>query len=131
VMAADSARRGPSCQAKRVIARDSPLPLLAPPTSRCSPPCRGAKIALSSEALSTRIRGELREGGVISGGNRVLSRTESKTVTDEEERLLPIPTQFVSNGEFYPPPQTRQQRIIEDLIRTTAGERARKTGLSE
>ena len=60
----------------------------------------------------------------------MLIRTESKTVTDEEERLLPIPTQFVSNGEFYPPPQTRQQKIIEDLIRTMAEERARKLGLS-
>jgi predicted TIM-barrel fold metal-dependent hydrolase len=60
----------------------------------------------------------------------VLIRTERKAATDEEEGLLPIPTQFVSNGEFYPPPQTRQQKVIENLVRTMADERAKKLGLS-
>ena len=57
-------------------------------------------------------------------------RTTDKTIPDEEEGLLPIPTQFVSNGEFYPPPQTARQKMVEDLVRTMADERARKLGVS-
>jgi predicted TIM-barrel fold metal-dependent hydrolase len=60
----------------------------------------------------------------------VLVRTTDKTVSDEEEGLLPIPTQFVSNGEFYPPEQTARQKMVEELVRTMADERARKLGLS-
>ena len=60
----------------------------------------------------------------------MLIQTDPKTVSDEEEGLLPIPTQFVSNGEFYPPPQTATQKRIETLVRTMADERARDLGLS-
>lgn len=42
----------------------------------------------------------------------------------------PIPTQFVSNGEFLPLPQSRRQRQVEFLIERMADDRARRLGIS-
>jgi len=42
----------------------------------------------------------------------------------------PLPTQMVSNGEFHPMPQTMDQKQVEDLILSMAGEYGRKLGLS-
>jgi uncharacterized protein len=42
----------------------------------------------------------------------------------------PIPTQIVSNGEFNPPPQTREQRRVEARVRALAKELAPRHGLS-
>lgn len=59
----------------------------------------------------------------------MLLRTTNKAHDDESwDGGLPIPTQLVSNSEFYPVPQTPQQRRVEDLIRRMADERARKLG---
>ncbi|MBI3468685.1 MAG: amidohydrolase [Planctomycetes bacterium] len=41
----------------------------------------------------------------------------------------PIPTQAVSNGEFIPRPQTRQQRQVEALIGQYAEEKSKRLGL--
>jgi len=59
----------------------------------------------------------------------MLLRTAKKT-EDDRELGLPIPTQFISNGEFWPFPQTERQRQIERLIIQMADERARKLGWS-
>ena len=42
----------------------------------------------------------------------------------------PVPTQVISNGEFNPIPQTRQQRQVEARIKELADTTARKLGLS-
>jgi uncharacterized protein len=42
----------------------------------------------------------------------------------------PVPTQIVSNGEFNPLPQTREQQRVEARIKELAGELGRKHGLS-
>ena len=60
----------------------------------------------------------------------MLLRTTKKTDDDEGELGLPIPTQFISNGEFWPFPQTQRQHAIERLIYEMADERARKLGWS-
>lgn len=59
----------------------------------------------------------------------MLLKTDHKTV-EENERDLPIPTQLVSNGEYWPVPQTHRQRQIEELTLSMADERARKLGVS-
>ena len=43
---------------------------------------------------------------------------------------LPLPTQMVSNEEFYPMPQTEDQKRVEDLILSMAGDYARRLGLT-
>jgi len=61
----------------------------------------------------------------------MLLRTSDKTRDDESyDGGLPIPTQIVSNSEFYPIPQTERQRRIERLIREMADERAHALGWS-
>jgi hypothetical protein len=62
-------------------------------------------------------------------GGEMLIRTSDKTVVDDAGGL-PIPTQIVSNGEYWPIPQTAKQRRIQLLIESMADERARKLGLS-
>ncbi len=42
----------------------------------------------------------------------------------------PIPTQVVSNGEYNPPPQTREQRQVEARIKAMAAELGPRHGLS-
>ena len=42
----------------------------------------------------------------------------------------PIPTQIVSNGEFNPLPQTREQQQVEARIKDMAGDLGRKHGLN-
>ena len=61
----------------------------------------------------------------------MLLRTSKKNRDEErDEGALPLPTQIVSNGEYWPIPQTRRQRMVEDLLLSMADERARKLGLS-
>lgn len=61
----------------------------------------------------------------------MLLRTSDKTHDDEEyDGGLPIPTQLVSNSEYYPVPQTPKQKKIEELVRRMADERAAKLGWS-
>jgi uncharacterized protein len=42
----------------------------------------------------------------------------------------PIPTQVVSNGEYFPMPQTPEQRAVEARIAELAGEASRRLGMS-
>ena len=42
----------------------------------------------------------------------------------------PLPTQVVSNEEFHPMPQTADQKMVEELLLSMAGEYGRKLGLS-
>jgi uncharacterized protein len=42
----------------------------------------------------------------------------------------PVPTQVVSNGEFNPPPQTREQRQVEARLLTLADDLAPRHGMS-
>lgn len=42
----------------------------------------------------------------------------------------PVPTQIVSNGEYNPLPQTREQREVEARVTALAGDLARRHGLS-
>src|SRR6266850_463321 len=50
---------------------------------------------------------------------------------DEADALgSPIPTQVVSNGEYFPFPQTLQQKQVEARIGELAGETAKRLGMS-
>ena len=50
---------------------------------------------------------------------------------DEMDALgSPVPTQVVSNGEYFPMPQTLQQKQVEARIAELAGETARRLGMS-
>ena len=49
-------------------------------------------------------------------------------VDDYLDRHLPIPTQVVSNEEYYPLPQTQQQKAVEHDLFETANRNAKKTG---
>jgi predicted TIM-barrel fold metal-dependent hydrolase len=51
-------------------------------------------------------------------------------VADEKAFDSPIPTQIISNGEYNPMPQTRQQKQVEELIGQMADEHAKKHGMS-
>lgn len=44
--------------------------------------------------------------------------------------ILPLPTQVVSNEEFYPLPQTRAQRRVEYTLNALAGREAGRLGIS-
>ena len=61
-----------------------------------------------------------------------LSDEELKRTTPAEIGSFksPVPTQIVSNGEFNPLPQTRQQQRVEARIKDMADRLARKHGLS-
>jgi predicted TIM-barrel fold metal-dependent hydrolase len=43
---------------------------------------------------------------------------------------LPIPTRIVSNEEFVPPPQTREQAAVDHRLRVLAAREARRLGIS-
>ncbi len=49
---------------------------------------------------------------------------------DREDGLQPIPTSIVSNGEFMPFPQTREQKRVERLVEEMAAVRAKALGMS-
>ena len=61
-----------------------------------------------------------------------LSRAELERVVPAEQGAFagPIPTQVVSNGEFNPPPQTREQREVEARVRALADQLGPRHGLS-
>ncbi|MEZ5166109.1 MAG: amidohydrolase family protein [Acidimicrobiales bacterium] len=48
----------------------------------------------------------------------------------DEDRRLPLPTQFVSNGEFVPLPQSARQRRVEAHLNAMADERVGRAGTS-
>jgi len=49
---------------------------------------------------------------------------------DEKAFDSPIPTQMVSNGEYNPMPQTKQQKQVEELITQMGDKHAKKHGMS-
>ena len=50
---------------------------------------------------------------------------------DEADELgSPIPTQVVTNGEYFPMPQTREQRQVEARIAELAGEASKRLGMT-
>ena len=49
---------------------------------------------------------------------------------DEDDTRSPIPTQVISNEEYLPRPQTKQQKQVEDLIQSLAEKYGKKVGLS-
>jgi len=76
--------------------------------------------------MSKRIPGSREEDTWLS--NRQLSALKR---ADESDALgSPIPTQVVSNGEYFPMPQTRQQRQVEARIAELAGEASQRLGMS-
>jgi predicted TIM-barrel fold metal-dependent hydrolase len=61
----------------------------------------------------------------------MLLRTSNKSIEEAAEGgLSPLPTQIVSNGEYWPLPQSPKQRSVERLFNEMADERARKLGWS-
>ena len=50
-------------------------------------------------------------------------------VDDYLDRHLPIPTQVVSNEEYYPLPQTLQQKAVEHHLLEMATRNAKKLGI--
>jgi predicted TIM-barrel fold metal-dependent hydrolase len=63
---------------------------------------------------------------------RYLSDDELRQLDPADEATLrsPVPTQIVSNGEYAPPPQTRQQRAVEAGIERIAAELGPKHGMT-
>jgi predicted TIM-barrel fold metal-dependent hydrolase len=60
-----------------------------------------------------------------------LSRAELERVVPAEGAFPgPIPTQVISNGEFNPPPQTREQRVVEARVTALADELAPRHGMT-
>jgi predicted TIM-barrel fold metal-dependent hydrolase len=61
-----------------------------------------------------------------------LSEQDAKHLRSAEglELRSPIPTQMISNGEFMPLPQTREQREVERRLAAVAGENAGRLGLT-
>jgi predicted TIM-barrel fold metal-dependent hydrolase len=55
--------------------------------------------------------------------------TPADEVVNDDFRS-PVPTQMVSNGEYMPEPQTRQQKHVEHRIKELADEAAKKLGIS-
>ncbi len=49
---------------------------------------------------------------------------------EEDEFRSPIPTRNVSNGEYLPKPQSKQQKQVEERIKEIADESSRKLGIS-
>ncbi len=49
---------------------------------------------------------------------------------ENEELRSPIPTQNVSNGEYFPKPQSKQQKQVEERIKELAETSSRKLGIS-
>lgn len=47
-----------------------------------------------------------------------------------DERLLPVPTQIVSNEEFAPPDQTEEQKKVEHRLNELADSTSKKLGIS-
>lgn len=47
-----------------------------------------------------------------------------------DERLLPVPTQIVSNEEFAPPDQTAEQKAVEQRLNDLADSTSKKIGIS-
>jgi predicted TIM-barrel fold metal-dependent hydrolase len=50
-------------------------------------------------------------------------------MAEELEFKTPIPTQMISNGEFTPMPQTKQQKQVEERIKELADTHGKKQGL--
>jgi len=70
-----------------------------------------------------------------SGSRKRLSRATGRWVTkcdyDDDRGLnLPIPTQVISNEEYYPLPQTTEQKIVEHRLIELADRNAKRLGLS-
>ncbi|MGD9589093.1 MAG: amidohydrolase family protein [Pyrinomonadaceae bacterium] len=53
-----------------------------------------------------------------------------KQKCDVDEKLLPLPTQIVSNEEFEPPDQTLEQKMVEHRTVELADEASRRLGVS-
>ncbi len=49
---------------------------------------------------------------------------------EDEAFRSPVPTQVVSNGEYMPPPQTREQREVEERIKASSAAMAKRLGVS-
>ena len=49
---------------------------------------------------------------------------------DIDEELLPVPTQIVSNEEFAPPDQTKEQARVENRLVELAEDTSKKLGIS-
>jgi predicted TIM-barrel fold metal-dependent hydrolase len=63
--------------------------------------------------------------------HRGIGRWIQKLDFDEERGAsLPIPTQVVSNEEFYPLPQTKEQKRVEHHLTKLADEQANRLGLT-
>jgi predicted TIM-barrel fold metal-dependent hydrolase len=61
-----------------------------------------------------------------------LSRAELERLVPAEQGAFrgPIPTQVISNGEFNPPPQTREQRAVEARVSALAAELGPRHGMT-
>jgi predicted TIM-barrel fold metal-dependent hydrolase len=61
-----------------------------------------------------------------------MSDEEMKQVTPADEVAFrsPVPTQIVSNGEYNPLPQTKEQKKVEHLIKEMSDSQAKRHGMS-
>ncbi|MGH7372638.1 MAG: hypothetical protein ACREJY_00285 [Candidatus Rokuibacteriota bacterium] len=63
---------------------------------------------------------------------RLLSRAELDRLLPAETHAFrgPVPTQIVSSEEYFPVPQTREQRQVETRLKELGDELARRQGMS-
>src|SRR2546430_9558138 len=76
--------------------------------------------------MSKRLPGSREEDSWLSESQlaRLVRAEEADTLGS------PIPTQVVSNGEYFPMPQTLQQKQVEARVAELAGEAAKRLGVS-
>ena len=53
-----------------------------------------------------------------------------RRANEDEGFRLPIPTQVISDGEIFPAPQSKQQAMVEALIKERAGVLGKSHGLN-
>ena len=66
-------------------------------------------------------------------GDSWLTKEQLKVLrraNEDEGFRLPIPTQVISDGEIFPPPQSKQQAMVEALLKERAGVLGKQHGLN-
>ena len=78
--------------------------------------------------MPTRVPGSREEGAWLS--DEELAKCARADDVEPEDFRSPIPTRNVSNGEYLPKPQTKQQKQVEERIKELADTSSKKLGIS-
>ena len=78
--------------------------------------------------MPTRVPGSREEASWLS--DEELAKCARADDVEPEDFRSPIPTRNVSNGEYLPKPQTKQQKQVEERIKELADTSSKKLGIS-